>query len=177
MSLLPTDDSVLPPADKVDGKNKLAQEYRKTVVEIHSQLFDKAATYSTLIMVGGYAGIFTIWGTIRAQLTDKANILVALLIGFSLCVFISYQVYKMWGYVRHFRRVRALLADNLPIQDFFEKYNTIEREIGQITLGKGTAASTFSFVACVAPAVLAIGLLFYNFFASLIGWPMFPADA
>ena len=101
--------------------------------------------------------------------------MIALLIGFSLCVFMTYQVYKMSGYVNHFWKVRALLDDGLPIQEFFKRYSILERETGQITLGVGTTASTLSFIACVAPAVLGICLLFYNFFASLVGWPMFPA--
>jgi hypothetical protein len=124
MSLIPPSVGTVPPQGKVE-QNELATEYRNTVIQIQSQLFDKAATYSNLIMVGGYAGTFTVWGNTRGQLPANANILIALLLGFSLSIFIGYQVYKMAGHVNHFRRVRALLSDGLPLQDFFDKYNKL----------------------------------------------------
>jgi hypothetical protein len=173
MSLIPPNIGTVRPTATVE-ENVLAAEYRKTVVEIQSELFDKASAYSNLIMVGGYAGTFTVWANTRSQLPAKANILIALLLGVSLAVFVCYQVYKMATHVRHFRRVRVLLRDGLPLNEFFEKYNELDREARKLTLQSGVMVSTLWFVLCVAPAVLALADLFYNFAASLIDLPMWP---
>ena len=171
MSLIPPSVGPVPPQGPM-GQNDLATEYRNTVIEIQSQLFDKTATYSNLIMVGGC--VFTIWGNVRGQLPAKANILIALLLGFSLCVFIFYQIYKMSGHVSHFQRVRDLLREDITTQQFFDKYNKIDREARQSILKYGTLAFRFCFLSTVIPAVLALGLLFFNFTASLFGWQMWP---
>ena len=125
-------------------------------------------------MVGGYAGAFTIWGNAKAQLPAKANVLIALLLGVSLVVFVFYQVYKMAAHVSHFRRVRVLLRDGLPLQEFFDKYNKLDQEAKKLTLQSGVMVSTLCFWFCVIPAMIALGLLFYNFVASLLGLPMWP---
>src|SRR5436190_19873537 len=72
MSLIPPNVGPVPPADKVEA-NELAAAYRNTVIEIQSKLFDRAAAYSNLIMLGGYAGAFTIWANTKAQLSPKSE--------------------------------------------------------------------------------------------------------
>src|SRR5262245_33987545 len=144
MSLIPPSVGTVPPQGDVE-QNKLADEYRKTVVEIQSQLFDKSATYSNLIMVGGYAGAFTIWGNTKAELPGKANVAIALLLGFSLCVFIFYQIFKMARHVSHFRRVRVLLKDGLTPHEFFDRYNELDAQARKLTLQSGVMTSTICF--------------------------------
>src|SRR5450759_4948518 len=173
MSLIPPSVGNLPPQGN-EEQNELAAEYRKTVVEIQSQLFDKAATYSNLIMVAGYAGMFTVWGNTRNQLPAHANILVALLLGFSLCVFVSYQIYKMSVHVNHFRRVRALLRESLPLQEFFDRHNELDRQVRNMTLQSGATASFVCFLAAVIPSIFTLDVLFYDFAASLVGIAMWP---
>lgn len=173
MSLIPPVVGVVPPKETVE-QNDLASAYRKGVVEIQSQLFDKAATYSNLIMVAGYAGAFTVWGNIKSQLTAEANLWIALLLGFSLCAFVSYQIFKMGGYVLHFLRVRSLLAENLPIEIFFEKWNALDIQARNFSLTKTVIALLlFSFISIV-PALLALALLFFNVIATLMGSPAWP---
>lgn len=176
MSLISPNVGTTPVPGKVD-ENDLAAEYRKTIVEIQSQLFDKASTYSNLIMVGGYAGAFTVWGNVKAQLPANANMSVALCLGVSLSIFIFYQVFKMAAHVRHFRKVRALLSEELSLPDFFQKYNDLDLQSRKATLRSGVFVSTFCFVACVAPALIALAILFYNFCAALIGFPMWPGGS
>jgi hypothetical protein len=173
MTLMPPNIGPVAPEGAVE-QNELAADFRKTVIDIQSQLFDKAAAYSNLIMVGGYAGAFTIWGNAKAQLPAKANVLIALLLGVSLAVFVFYQVYKMAAHVSHFRRVRVLLRDGLPLQEFFDKYNKLDQEAKKLTLQSGVMASVLCFWVCVIPAMIALGVLFYNFVASLLGLPMWP---
>src|SRR5258707_10744657 len=118
MSLIPPNVGPVPPADKVEA-NELAAAYRNTVIEIQSKLFDRAAAYSNLIMLGGYAGAFTIWANTKSQLSPKSNVVIAALLGVSLAVFVFYQVFKMAGHLWHFDKVRRLLSDNLTVPEFF----------------------------------------------------------
>jgi hypothetical protein len=171
MSLIPPVVGVVGPQDTVE-QNELASGYRKGVVEIQSQLFDKAATYSNLIMVAGYAGVFTIWGNIKTQLTPATNLWIALLLGFSLCAFICYQIFKMAGHVLHFLRVRSLLTENLRLEVFFERWNALDRQARDFSLKSTVVALLIFSVISVVPALLALGLLFYNVIISLIQVPI-----
>jgi hypothetical protein len=173
MTLIPPSVGVIPPEGRVED-NELASAYRKTVIDIQSQLFDKAAAYNNLIMVGGYAGAFTVWGNVRSQLPPYTNILIALLLGFSLSIFIFYQVYKMTAHVMHFQRVRVLLGDTLLLQEFFDRYNEMEQQARRTTLRTGVRLSLACLLLSGIPALLALGLLFFNFAALLIGFPVWP---
>ncbi|MGE0279263.1 MAG: hypothetical protein AB7P20_01435 [Rhizobiaceae bacterium] len=174
MSLIPP--NVGPPPITATGQSELAAAYRKTLVEMQSQLFDKAASYNNLIMVAGYAGTITIWGNLRERLPMRANLLIALLLGVSLCIFIGYQIFKMARHVGHFQKVRELLQENLTPEAFFEKYNQIEYDSRHSLLKVGALASRICFWVTVVPAMLALGLLFFNFARLLIGLAPLPAD-
>ncbi len=167
MSLIPPNVGPVPPADKVEA-NELAAAYRNTVIEIQSKLFDRAAAYSNLIMLGGYAGAFTIWANTKAQLSPKANVAVATLLGVSLVVFVLYQVVKMLGHLWHFQRVRRLLSDNLTLPEFFAKYNELQSRDDKTTLQLHTRLAAICFLAIVVPALIGLGILFYSFFVTLL---------
>jgi len=72
MSLIPPSVGPVPPQGPM-GQNDLATEYRNTVIEIQSQLFDKTATYSNLIMVGGYARCIYNLGKCKGSITGKGK--------------------------------------------------------------------------------------------------------
>jgi hypothetical protein len=48
------------PDEQNEEQKNLADEYRRTIVEIQSKLYDKATAYTNLVMLGGYAGSFTL---------------------------------------------------------------------------------------------------------------------
>ena len=166
--------SLVPPnigvgrASETDDAQALAEAYRKTVVDIQSTLFDKAATYSNLIIVAGYVGIFTIWGNTRRHIDKIDNITIAILLGISLAVFVTYQIVKMHSYAKHFLEVRYLLKDNIPSRDFFRRYNDLQNKSDRITLTSGAMTGYICFWFCVIPAIAALMLLAYHFL--LILW-------
>ncbi|RYG55320.1 MAG: hypothetical protein EON56_05815, partial [Alphaproteobacteria bacterium] len=63
--------------------------------EVQGRLIDRAAAYTNLILIGGYAGLFAIWSATRASLPMKANIAVAAALTLSLAFFLGFEVYKM----------------------------------------------------------------------------------
>ena len=71
--------------------NALADAQQKMV----TVSYDKAASYTTVIIFGGYAGFFAIWQLSKEYLTKPQVLWSALLILVSLLVFVMFEVYKM----------------------------------------------------------------------------------
>ena len=124
--------------------DEAAEKAKNRIIEIHSKLFDKASSYSNLILLGGYAGAFTIWNYTKPQLPLKANIVSAILLGISLAVFIWFEVFKMMVGVFHYRRVTATLTTATSAQDFLEKWRQIE-----LTTAKKNLTSTRVWEICL----------------------------
>jgi len=63
--------------------------------QILSHLYQKAGSYTNLVMLAGYAGIFGIWQFTHELLSRRVTMWVALLISLSLMLFVGYEVWKM----------------------------------------------------------------------------------
>jgi len=146
---------------------------RETLVEITTKSYDRASTLTNLIVVAGYAGIFTIWGlhagaTIGAHYHHSCqpsrNIIVT---------FIALEVLKMVVTAHHFLKTRKIIITPMPPERFLEKIKDIKTS---------EAALMFWFMPiwamvvtiCVSSALGGLGLLFYNFLAILAAWPLWP---
>ena len=70
---------------------KLAEAQQKLV----TIAYDKAATYTTVIIFGGYAGFFALWQLTKDFLSKPQALWSALLILISLLSFILFEVVKM----------------------------------------------------------------------------------
>lgn len=57
--------------------------------------YDKAATYTTIVIFGGYAGFFGIWQLTRDYLTKEQALWSAILILLSLLAFVLFEVIKL----------------------------------------------------------------------------------
>jgi hypothetical protein len=149
------------------------KEIRDATIEIQGKLFDRAAAYTNLILVGGYAGTFAIWSATRPQLPPKANIAVACALGFSLAAFVFFEVYKGIRIACNFLKGRNLLAkldlSDDPLRDIKE-YARREQKLSISFLPTWIGA----LVLAVGGALVAFGLLGYNFMAVLFEWPMWP---
>jgi hypothetical protein len=154
-------------------EDEATEKQKDRIVEIQSKLFDKASAYTNLILIGGYAGSFTIWSATKAQLTPRANITTALLLGASLTVFILFEVYKMTHNALHIRRVAAALATATSSKDFLDKARSIDKLSHESNL-LFTRIWAVCLVASLVTALPAIFLLLYNFFAFLVGLPILP---
>jgi hypothetical protein len=157
-----------------DAQRKLAADYRNTIVEIQSKLFDKSSAYANLIMVGGYAGAFAIWSYTKTSLTQRGNVATALLLGFSLSVFIFFEIYKMGKSILHYNQIRSLLNENLPIPEFFVRFNRMQAVDAKQLLQTGTLSAAICLFVCATSAMAAMIILFYNFLAVLLGWRLWP---
>lgn len=158
-----------------DTQEEAAKKAREAMIEIVTRTFDRATAYTNLIMLGGYAGAFTIWSFTRGDLPKTARILVAVLLGISLCAFVFFETFKMVFTAKTFMRQRGLLVRGLPPDQFL-------RELAQFRISSDTSVLKVIMpiwrvvmIVTVGAALIAIGLLFYNFLAILVGLPLWPA--
>jgi hypothetical protein len=133
------------------------------VIDIYSKAYDRAAAYTNLIMLGGYAGGFAIWNFTRAYLTARASAWTALLLLSSLTVFILFEIYKMVFHTRHGIKIAALLRQSKPVAEIVsdvQEYDKIIVREGLFFVQRiwGTALAV-----CVVTALAAMVILVWNF--------------
>ncbi len=85
--------------------------------EILSHLYQKASSYTNLIILAGYAGIFGIWNLTRELLNKQITIWVAFLVSCSLVLFVGFEVWKMIAEALFFRRVSDIIEKDVPEQE------------------------------------------------------------
>lgn len=159
-----------------DSIEEMAKKRRAAIIEIQSAAYDKATAYTNLIIAGGYAGAFAIWGFTKDQLPPKAAIWAALLLGVSLASFVFFEVYKMIYTTRYAVRHARLLQADIPDKEFLRRHDEIVQESRANTLKTILFVWVVVMVVCVGSAVGGLGLLFYNFVAILVGWPLWPCS-
>jgi hypothetical protein len=72
------------------------KEYYQYYVAQTAKYFDNAAKYATIVIFGAYAAFFTIWANVHGQGIDKCALLIsALLMGLSVLIFCSFEIWKM----------------------------------------------------------------------------------
>ena len=64
----------------------------KELSDFQSALYDKASTYTKLIMGLGYGGFFTAWSGTKSHLSPRLLIGSALLVTVSLVLFITFEI-------------------------------------------------------------------------------------
>ena len=147
---------------------------RSTIIEINSKVFEKAQAYTNVIILAGYAGAFTIWTYIKASLPLRANLTVALGLGLSLVLFISFEIFGMVMRTRSLMRVRRVINDESTPEQFFANLKAAQK-IEAAQFGWIMPLWAIVLTLCVTSALSAMGVLFYNAFALLIGWQPWPA--
>lgn len=159
-------------------KTEMESNQRKVVdlmSEIQGKMIDRAAAYTNLILIGGYAGIFTVWSNSKATLPMRANILVAGSVLLSLTVFIGFEIYKMIFTAVRFLKNRDFLVNPIPPDQFAKRLQDLQRQESKVPLSY--LRLWFSALAfCILSALFAGGVLCYNFVAILLSWKGWPAD-
>ena len=142
-------------------------KYRDLAIDIHSKAYDRAAAYTNLIMLGGYAGGFAIWNFTRDHLTAKTSAWVAIFLLLSITAFILFEIYKMVFNTRHSMMVGKLLRQEKPIveqlADVAEHDKIMASHGLMVMMRVWVVALTFS----VATALIAVAILIWNFVAIL----------
>ena len=140
-------------------------------IQSQDQVFQKLEAYSKTIIVLGYAGLFAIWGFVKDHLSHRAIVLTAMLVGFSLMIYIAWEVASMIQRTmlqhRFNQAIKAHPADQAKaITDFVEESRNAQlraNRVWQVIL-----------VLTVGPGFAGALILLYNVFADLTGLPQLP---
>ena len=82
--------------------------------EILAHIYEKALSYTNLVMLGGYAGIFGTWQLMKNNLSSNQESLVACLIISSIMLFAGFELFKMISQAFFIRRLDKILSKNFP---------------------------------------------------------------
>ncbi|MCU7827986.1 MAG: hypothetical protein KZQ85_02860 [Candidatus Thiodiazotropha sp. (ex Myrtea sp. 'scaly one' KF741663)] len=82
--------------------------------EILSHVYQKAAGYTNLVMIGGYASAFAIWQLTKEHLSTEQSMVVGFMIITSVILFAGFEVFKMISHAFFFRRLNRVLEKEVP---------------------------------------------------------------
>jgi hypothetical protein len=159
--------------EKQARQTEAQEKVQKSLIEASTKAFEKSQAYTNVVIIAGYAGAFSIWSSTKAQLPNKANIVIALLLGLSMCVFIVHEIASMIFRAVWFRKIQPLINMNLPSDEFLKKFEMLKKEEGKASLNS-TPFWILALALTIPTALGAIAILFYNYFATLMAWPMWP---
>ena len=138
------------------------KQWRELVVDIHSRAYEKAAAYTNLVMLGGYAAAFAIWHLSQSSLGPAASAWVALLLLLSVTSFVLFEVYKMVVHARHSMRIGHVLKQEIPVSDQLEQVRVIENSTDE----NGFLVQMPVWIVClsfsVGTALTAVIILIWN---------------
>lgn len=104
---------------------KAVREQKEVLIEIEAAVFGNSVAYTTVVIFGGYAALFTVWTQTRDFLSPTNASWVGLLTGVSLAAFVALEVFRMIVKSVELMKVRSLLSESNPAQ-FRDRYNALQ---------------------------------------------------
>lgn len=111
-----------------------AKAIRDLLLDVQSQAYGHATTYTAVIIFGGYASLFTIWTYTKDHLSETMTYWVALLLGISVLAFVFFEVFKMLLLSREMLKIRGLLVQKLPPAVLLRRYEELSQESNFLVL-------------------------------------------
>lgn len=149
---------------------KLAREIAEAQQKIITVSYDKAASYATIIIFGGYAGFFSIWNLSNQYLSKWQTIWSALLILISLLLFVLFEVFKMIAVSRillaqkNVLRLPEVQSDPERLLHEIKKLEQSQNSFGRVFV----IIWTVVVVICAVCALSAAAVLIYAFISGLV---------
>ena len=139
-------------------------------LRLYGALYEKAATYTNLILVVGYAGFFGLWSLTRLYLSKPQALLAASLMLLSLAIFVFFEVYK--GAITSMatqRRSKTLFdgSSKPDAQTFIENIQHLEAENLKDSL-RLSRVWPWTFEAAVIFGFAGIAVLLFSLVSGLV---------
>ena len=162
--------------------NKLAHDFHQNQQEATAEKmidalnkivafsYDKAAAYTNVVLVAGYASFFALWSTTKPVLTHWLSLTALLLMTISATVFVLFELYKMIHSGRFFLDHKHLITDQELRKDpkkLQAKLNEFEQLQNLHTL-RFTKVWVVVLWLTVPTGVIAVGLLVFNYLQLLL---------
>lgn len=129
----------------------------KEQIELAKTISQEARRYSTVIMVAGYAGLFSIWNFTRDFLEGWQVLSVGSLSVVSLTIYIGFELYEQILTAQWFAKHSSR---NATLENLLQFQNKTREKL--------LRWQPRCFIACIATGSLAVAILMYSFIAGLL---------
>ena len=150
----------MPPTNPVPASEDILRE----LADFQSTMFDKASTYTKLIMGLGYGGFFVVWSGTKPHLSPKLLVISALLVTVSLVLYIIFEVCQTM--VVSYLSIEFTNTVNKPSADVAEALRIYKNKASRFTTPL-LLMWKIVFPVSVLMGLAGIGILIYAFVASL----------
>jgi hypothetical protein len=142
-------------------------------VKSQIQIYEKAQAYSNamMLLLAGYAGIFALWTFAKGALATKTTNAVIVLVGVSLILYVSWEIYGMIHRATVQAKFLALL-DKTP-NEFFQILGQQDVENRRIA-GRYMVAWRIILVPTILTGYVGALMLLYNAAANIFGFTQWP---
>lgn len=161
----------------VDGNSTITnssndmKERMDKVIQMNTQVFDKALAYSTAIKAVGYAGILALWAMSRDVQPPKSTNLVIILVAMSLTIYVCWEIVGM--VTRAHSAAKFVSIINKNPEDFFQILKSYEADQVK-TSARLHSIWRYVLYPTIVTALLAVIVMIYNSAASLFGFAHWP---
>lgn len=139
-------------------------------IKLISSLYDKAAAYTNVFVIGGYAAFWGLWATTKAYISPGQALLCALLMLISIAAFVFFEVYKQQRIGSQLGTRIAILQDPEALRnpasyaDALKRYSKAQ-EADNVTFFKTwNITSNVSIATALASVALLGGSFIYHMF-------------
>lgn len=142
-------------------------EIRTNLEALQSTAFGRMQTYTTVVVFGGYAALFTVWNFMRDQIPAPNQYWVAIFAGVSLLLFVFHEVYAMTTRAENSEKRYRRLAATAGEHDWLAEWQAIDKEeraFDQRVLRRVWSICLFLIVVC---ALVASVILLVSFFDAI----------
>jgi hypothetical protein len=135
-------------------------------IKVASAMYDKAAAYTNLIILAGYAAFFTVWSTMKARMSNTEMLIAAFCVTFSLVFFVFFEVARMVVSAKSLTGLAKVLK--APRQEFDQKLAEQETAAQRLNISF-IKVWIVIMVLTVVPGLVAAAVLLWSFGRQLIG--------
>ena len=128
----------------------------KEQIELTKTISQEARHYSTVIMVVGYVGLFSIWNFTREELENWQVLSVGFLATISLAIYMGFELYE--------QILTSLWLSKSPPNATLENLLQFQNRAREKLLWWQPRC----FIACIATGALAVIILIYSFITGLL---------
>lgn len=153
-----------------EHNERVAQELAEAQIRMNGALFDKAAAYTNVITVVGYAGFFGLWQLAKEHLSRGAVLWSAFFMGVSILAFLSFEIYKVTTLQLSLARAQSRLpkpGDGATPEAVLAHLREIDRA-ARSAQARMIPIWTAAFVVCVVTGLAGAGILLWALVVGLL---------